>query len=41
MRYSDYVDDFNVGADTLEEIDVYVGKIVKDGTSFAYNGTVS
>ena len=41
MGMSDYVDDCNVGADTVEEIDEYIGEVIKKGNKFTYNGTVS
>ena len=41
MGLADYVDDCNVGADTIEEIDAFIGDIVKDGDKFKYTGTVS
>ena len=41
MSQSDYVDDCNVGADSVEEIDRYVGNVVKTGDKFTYDGTVS
>ena len=41
MGYSDYVDDCNVGADSQEEIDAYIGEVMKDGNNFRYTGTVS
>ena len=41
MGLADFVDDCNVGADTIEEIDAFIGDIVKDGDKFKYTGTVS
>ena len=41
MGESDYVDDCNVGADTSEELDVFIGDVIKSGNKFSYNGTVS
>ena len=41
MGMSDYVDDCNVGADTAEELDVFIGDTTKNGNKFSYSGTVS
>ena len=41
MGLANYVDDCNVGADTIEEIDAFIGDIVKDRDKFKYTGTVS
>ena len=34
MGLADYVDDCNTGADTVEEIDAFIGDIIKDGDKF-------
>ena len=41
MGLSDYVDDCNVGADTVEEVDAFIGEITKKEGKFTYSGTVS
>ena len=41
MGLADYVDDCNAGADTNEEIDVFIGDIIKAGDKFKYTGTIS
>ena len=38
---ADYVDDCNAGADTTEEIDAFIGEVIKDGDKFKYTGTIS
>ena len=41
MGLSDYVDDCNLGADTIEAVDVFIGEVTKIGNKFSYSGTVS
>ena len=41
MGLADYVDDCNAGAETKEEIDAYIGEVIKNGDKFKYAGTIS
>ena len=41
MGQADYVDDCNAGAETKEEIDAYIGDVIKEGDKFEYTGTIS